>query len=177
MEKQWVTSCSVIDLSAAFDLMDHSIILDVLTKQYGVSDSALKWFDSYLRPHGFKVNVCGHYSSYKEIFSSVPQGSCSGPQLYSVYASTMRYVLNNDWPLDLVPPQGHEGSIELNGFADDHSLNKGFNPSVKSAESFTKQIMEHSLSEIDNWMCQNRLKMNSQKQSLFTLDQKTVVKV
>ena len=114
MEKQWVTSCSVIDLSAVFDLVDHSIILDVLSKQYGVSDSALKWFDSYLRPHGFKVNVGGHYSSYKEIFSSVPQGSCSGPQLYSVYISTMRYVLNNDWSFDLVPPQGHEGSIELN---------------------------------------------------------------
>ena len=75
----------------------------------------------------------------------------------------MRYVLNNDWPFDLVPPQGHEGSIELNGFADDHLLNKGFNPSVKSAELFTKQIMEHSLSEIDNWMHQNHLKMNSQK--------------
>ena len=163
MEKQWVTSCSMIDLSAAFDLVDHSIILDVLSKQYGVSDSALKWFDSYLRPRGFKVNVGGHYSSYKEIFLSVPQGSCSGLQLYSVYASTMRYVLNNDWPFDLVPPQGHEGSIELNGFADDHLLNKGFNPSMKSAELFTKQVMEHLLSEIENWMHQNHLKMNSQK--------------
>ena len=150
MEKQWVTSCTVIDLSAVFDLVDHSIMLDVFSKQCGVSVSALKWFDSYLRPHGFKVNVGGHYSSYKEIFSSVPQGSCSGPQLYSVYASTMRYVLNNDWPFDLVPPQGHEGSIELNGFADDHSLNKGFNPSVTSAELFTKQVMEHLLSKIDN---------------------------
>ena len=154
------------------------IILDVLSKQYGVSDSALKWFNSYLRPHGFKVNVGGHYSSYKEIFLSVPQGSCSGPQLYSVYASTMRYVLNNDWPFDLVPPKGHEGSIELNGFANDHLLNKGFNPSVKSAELFTKQVMEHSLSEIDNWMHQNCLEMNSQKNRVYLLwVKKTVVKV
>ena len=52
----------------------------------------------------------------------------------------MRYVLNNHWPFDLVPPQGHEGSVELNGFTDDHALNKGFNPSVKSAELFTKQV-------------------------------------
>ena len=163
MEKQWVTSCLVINLRTTFDLVDHSIILDVLSKQYRVSDNALKWFDSYLRPHGFKVNVDGHYSSYKEIFSSVPQGSCSGPQLYSVYASTMRYVLNNDWPFDLVPPQGYDGSIELNGFADDHLLNKGFNLSVRLAELFTKWVMEHSLSEIDNWMHQNCLKMNSQK--------------
>ena len=172
MEKQWVTSCSVIDLSATFDLVDHSIILDVLSKQYGVSDSALKWFDSYLRPQGFKVNVDGHYSSYKEIFSSAPQGSCSGPQLYSVYASTMRYVLNNHWPFDLVPPQGREGSIELNGFTDDHLLNKGFNPSVRSAELFTKQVMEHSLSEIDNWMHQHHLKMNSQKTEFIYLGSK-----
>ena len=51
----------------------------------------------------------------------------------------------------------------MNGFTDDHLLNKGFNPSVKSAELFTKWVMENSLSEIDNWMHQNRLKMNSQK--------------
>ena len=53
--------------------------------------------------------------------------------------------------------------LNLNGFADDHSLNKGFNPSMKSVELFTKKVMEHWLSEIDNWMHQNHLKMNSQK--------------
>ena len=79
----------------------------------------------------------------------------------------MRYVLDNEWPFNLVPPQGHEGSIELNGFVDDHSLNKGFNPSVKSVELFTKKVMEHLLSEIDNWMHQNWLKMNSQKKTEF----------
>ena len=49
------------------------------------------------------------------------------------------------------------------GFTDDYLHNKGFNPSVKSAELFTKWVMEHLLSEIDNWMHQNCLKMNSQK--------------
>ena len=90
----------------------------------------------------------------------------------------MRYVLNNDWPFDLVPPQGHEGSVELNGFADDHLLNKDFNTSVKSAELFTKQVMEHSVNEIDNWLHQNHLRMNSQKtEFIYFGSKKTVVKV
>ena len=61
---------------------------------------------------------------------------------------------------------------------DDHLLNKGFNPSVKSAELFMKQVMEHLLSEIDNWMHQNCLKMNSQKtEFIYFGSKKTVVKV
>ena len=81
-------------------------------------------------------------------------------------------------PFDFVPPQGHDGSIELNGFADDHLLNKGFNPSVRSAELFTKWVMEHSLSEIDNWMHQKSSKDELTKNGVYLLwVQKTVVKV
>jgi hypothetical protein len=46
MEKQ-VTALIAIDLSAAFDTVDHDILADVLQKQYGVSGAVLSWLDSY----------------------------------------------------------------------------------------------------------------------------------
>ena len=70
-----------------------------------------------------------------------------------------------------------DGSIELNGFTDDHLLNKGFNPSVGSAELLTKWVIELLLSEIDNWMHQDHLKMNSKNRVYLLQVQNTVVKV
>ena len=75
LEHQKVTAMMAIDLSAAFDTVDHDILLKVLQKQYGISGNALKWFNNYLQPRSFCVN-------------SVPQGSCADPILYSNYAST-----------------------------------------------------------------------------------------
>ena len=62
MERQRVTAVVAIDLSAAFDTVDHDILLDVLTKRFGVKNNALNWFDNYLRPRGLKVNVGNEYS-------------------------------------------------------------------------------------------------------------------
>ena len=112
MENQRVTALTAIDLSAAFDTVDHSVQLDVLTSKFGISGSALNWFDSYLRPRNFKVNVRKCYSTEKPLDFSVPQGSCAGPVLYSVYASTMREVVPS--------------TTDLHGYADDHALKQSF---------------------------------------------------
>ena len=48
MENQMVTGMIAIDLSAAFDTVDHEILLDVLNKKFGVHNTALKWFTDYL---------------------------------------------------------------------------------------------------------------------------------
>lgn len=57
MEKQEVAVLISIDLSAAFDTVDHNILIDVLQAQYGVSETALQWMDSYLRPRTCKINI------------------------------------------------------------------------------------------------------------------------
>ena len=48
MENQCITSLTAIDLSAAFDTVNHNILLAILNNKFGISDKALKWFDSYL---------------------------------------------------------------------------------------------------------------------------------
>ena len=67
MENQEVTTMLILDLSTAFDTVDHSILLKILHKSYGFCDQALKWFDMYLWARWFKVCIDGNYSKPTEL--------------------------------------------------------------------------------------------------------------
>ena len=137
MEEQKILSICILDLSAAFDTVDHDILLEILSKKFGFRESALKWFETYLRPRSFKVCVDNCYSQPKELTFSVPQGSASGAFVFLCYAS----------PIERVIPD----SITLNGFADDHSIRKTFRPS-EHEESCMKVLFEETLLRIKDWM-------------------------
>ena len=70
MEDQEVTTMACIDLSAAFDTVDHGMLEKVLRVKFGITGKALSWFSSYLRPRDFMVNVGEAYSSKKKVFLS-----------------------------------------------------------------------------------------------------------
>ena len=133
MEHQKVTALVAIDLSAAFDTVDHSILLSVFSKKFGVAGSALKWFETYLYPRACKVNVVNFYSEVKDLNFSVPQGSCYGPFLYLAYASTIQEVVPND--------------ISLHGFADDHALKRCFEAGNSHQELTVMQSFENCLNK------------------------------
>ena len=78
----------VMHLSAAFDTVDHDILLEVLSARFGVNGKALDWFETYLRPRYCQVDVQGKRSSVKKLDFSVVQGSCLGLVLYNSNAST-----------------------------------------------------------------------------------------
>ena len=88
-------------------------------------------------------------SSIHSLDFSVPQGSCTGPMLYTVYACTLQYQIS-------------EG-IDLNGFTEDHLVNKSFNPNDRNDELRTIELLESSLGNINSWMSLNRLQMNTSK--------------
>ena len=120
MEHQKVTSLVAIDLSVAFDMVDHSILLRVLEKRFGVQDTCLEWFRSDLNSKYFMVKIREAFSPKCELNWSVLQGSLGGPSLYTVYASTIQSV---------VPEE-----IDLHGFADNHVLKNSFRASRKVDE-------------------------------------------
>ena len=86
-----MTALLAIDLSAAFDTIDHGILISVVRERFGITDTALSWFESYLCPQYCKVNIGTNYSENRELVCSVPQGFSTGPTLYTAYASTMEY--------------------------------------------------------------------------------------
>ena len=147
MENQKVTVCVLMDLSAAFDTVDHELLLDVLKKEYGVNGKALKWYDSYLRPRYFRVNVEGKLSDAKELNFSVPQGSASGANLFTAYCKSLGEVI----------PDG----INIQGFADDHFLFKGIRPNVNEKTVITE--LEDTMHYVKTWMDAMRLKLNTDK--------------
>ena len=108
MENQRITAIVAIDLSAAFDTVDHKILTDVLNKRFNIEGVALEWFSNYLSPRSCKVMVANEYSTEKSLSFSVPQGSVAGPVLYNAYVSMVEEVVN--------PP------TDLHSFADDHTV-------------------------------------------------------
>ena len=155
MESQRISALVALDLSAAFDTVDCDILLEVLDKQFGIQGKALSWFDIYLRPRGYKVQIGERYSTVRNLPYCVAQGSSAGPILYSAYASTLQHVI--------------EDIISLYGFADDHSIRKDF-IAVKNdnhEERETILMLEKYLGKIKMWMDENRLKMNCSETELI----------
>ena len=135
MENQRVATLMAVDLSATFDTMDHSILISVLRERFCITEMALSWFESYLHPLYFKVNVGTTYSKNRELVCSVPQGSSAGPILYTVYASTIESVVVSQTSdhEEKEPSQMNENDLKervtavtLHGFADDHALKNTF---------------------------------------------------
>ena len=93
MDNQRVTLLVLQDLSAAFDTIDHSILLEVLENDFCISGMALNWFRSYMSNRSQRIQVSGVGSDKFDLNYGVPQGSCLGPLLFSMYASSLFRVI------------------------------------------------------------------------------------
>ena len=94
MDNGKVTALTLLDLSAAFDTINHSILMDRLSVWYGVSGIALSWFRSYLSGRHQRVKIGDCFSSPLNISCGVPQGSVLGPLLFTLYTTPLSLVIN-----------------------------------------------------------------------------------
>ena len=91
---------TLLDLSAAFDTIDHTISLNRLEVSFGITGTALMWFESYLSGRKMKVKVNDLYSDEVTVSCGVPQGSVLGPILFTLYTfplSTIFQISNQSF--------------------------------------------------------------------------------
>ncbi len=84
MDEGKITGLVSLDIRKAFDSINHQILLLKMKNLFGIQDSELIWFASYLSNREQACYVNGHMSSRKKIISGVPQGSILGPLLASL---------------------------------------------------------------------------------------------
>ena len=161
-----------INLSAAFDTMDHRILIAVLRERFGITDTALSWFESYLNPRYCKVSVGTNYSKSRELVCCVPQGSCAGPIFFTVYASTIESVITTQisengekesFQSKVNHPNDRAATVSLHRFADDHVLKNTFSANSRLAERESVSTLEAKAADVKLWMDHNHLKMNDSK--------------
>ena len=140
----------LLDLSAAFDTIDHKILFHRLEYTVGVKGLALQWLKSYLEDRHQTIRIGNTVSSQVPLSVGVPQGSVLGPLLFLIY------IL----PLGAIIEKHH---IYRHGYADDTQLYCRF--SLKNRNSLVSAIakMELCITEVSSWMLTNRLKLNDAK--------------
>ena len=156
IDKKSHTVLLLLDLSAAFDTINHKKLLRRLEHSYGFSGIILQWVASYLSNRSFIVGVKGEYSSLCDLEIGVPQGSILGPIFFILYTKQLQ---------DIASMHG----LQIHLYADDTQIYFSFDPKkdmdIESMKRKLKECFEH----IKSWMSENYLKLNNNKSEIIEI--------
>ena len=160
INKQNVVCVCMLDLSAAFDTISHSKLLNCLHHRFGITGTALKWIESYLQNRTQSVVLPdekgGSTKSGKyPLYQGIPQGSVLGPILFNLYVSPLGQLYKSH-------------GVEYQSYADNTQNYLGFKVK-KSAICDGVNHLEKCLLDVKNWMWVNLLKLNDDKTEVIVL--------
>ena len=147
MDKQHAMLLILLDLSAAFDTVDHQILLNRLHTECGVSGKVFDWFGSYLSNRSQKVTVDGILPDWFGIDFGVTQGSCLSSLLFFIYSSKLFNIVSRHLP-------------NVHAYADDTQLYLAFKPINYANETAAVSSIQSCIRDLQNWMLMDKLKLN-----------------
>ena len=149
LDNKKVVLLTLLDLSAAFDMVDHQILLDILSNMHRVQGTALTWFHSYLDNRGHSVVINSLKTNQDTLEYSIAQGSVMGPDLYCKYTKPVVGIISQHF-------------IKYQLYADDSQLYTPLSPDIDNQSEIVCNL-ENCIADISKWRNMNKLKLNKDK--------------
>ena len=142
---------TLLDVSSAFDTIDHDTLITRLRISYGIKDTALAWFSAYLTGRTQAVKTPSSLSKIDELSCGVPQGSALGPILFSLYTADLVGLVSDH---DLVPHL-YADDLQIYGFC-----------ALSCSQSLLNKMVT-CISDVAVWLSSNSLLLNKAKTEIM----------
>jgi hypothetical protein len=147
VDRGQLSALVLLDLSAAFDTVNHDILLHRLSLNFGIQDSALCFLRSYLTGRTQSVKIDSTVSQKVVLSTGVPQGSVLGPLLFTLYTTPLSYQLDSS-------------NLSYHLYADDTQLYVSFRANDCN-NAFA--VLANTLDSLHGWLSRNCLSLNPAK--------------
>ena len=144
---------TLLDLSAVFDTIDHSLLYDCLHDWFGLDGTVLWWIKSYLSNRKQKIKIGDSFSEAVILPFGVPQGSVLGPLLFTLYTSHLSQVIS-------------KFNVTHHLYADDTQIYLAVDS--RNFDSSTEELTE-CLKSVQEWVVGVKLKLNPEKKTEFII--------
>lgn len=151
----------LMDLSAAFDTVNHDLLIDIMNNAYHITGKPLEWFRSYLSGRTFRVKVGDSLSSRRKLNTGVPQGSVLGPMLFNIFSSGLANIFS-------------DFGVSAYFYADDTQFFVEFDPTSHEAELEARNLISRLFARLQSWMLSNHLKLNADKTVFLPISRKAL---